>query len=1054
MKISPRPGLSEKLFLLVILLAISVTIRTSDASIILPPNPTCADSGGSCADLQLCAAVGGYSFGTSDCTITPCCVVQSSPPEGGTPASGGICNNGIPEPAGCGVTKGCANCPEDCGSCTFGSNSGAVACNQACGGGLIGGSCYDAMCQIPSWGGCNGVSFYRISAYSSDSGPNADSSCQNCWCLDSPPGDCPGGFVGGGCQSVCYCSYTCGDSIREGPEQCLAPTNTYYEYGSICAQCSGSCTLQSATICNGANEFCDETQGCIASCNSHSWQSTGYSPASPISQGSTFTISCDYNFVGDCIGGYSGAVSGNNRCTFTGFSGDVAQFSCLASNTGTQWVECRLESGTPNNCCARTDSGSSITVTAKPDLITQNLGVSGNRVTGQTVTLQGTTKNQGTVSAGSSVTQFKIDGVEVCAPSTGSLAVSSTEAESCSWAATTGSHTLEVRADKNNQVDEGSNEGNNAATYSFTVSDRRAPPCFPAGDTFGYGDVDADTWVTDIDAQWIQEKIVGLRTLTSSQIERADVNDAPNTASVAADVTGPDSTVILQYVSSGGTFTACPACSQTTGCDDCLSLDTSATCDCAGECTSANCNIGHCCPTGQQWCTGTSSCAITCSTTTTLIEAGCSGNVALALDPSTVVAASGVSPSASGLSNCNGKIVNFRRTSCTGTLVGSCTSGSTGCTATSAFTAPGTTGSYTYYACVDKNSDGTIGAVSTGESGSAVLTVISATSTTSSTTTTTLACTGNIALAFSQNPVPALTSVTPSSSGLSNCNDKTITYKSGSCTSGSFLSSCNSGSTGCTGSPFVSPATGGNYNYCAVIDKNGDGSTTGAGEQGSNTLTVSSTATTTSTTLCADNPSLCDGSCSLNKGTGTTCDCSGECLSNNCDAGRCCQPGQCWLGASCGTCPGSTTTTQCPDTAGCDTCLDQSGGTACECADECASGVCSSGFCTSATTTTLAGCVRAVPTVTIVPPIQTGSLNTPRTYTVTVTNNDNANCGSSPFDLTVNCPSGWACTLASTVMNLASGGAASTTLDVKPPLLNTVPPGTYTITVIATNRND
>ncbi len=99
----------------------------------------------------------------------------------------------------------------------------------------------------------------------------------------------------------------------------------------------------------------------------------------------------------------------------------------------------------------------------------------------------------------------------------------------------------------------------------------------------------------------------------------------------------------------------------------------------------------------------TTTVATTTTTSATTTTLGCTGNILLLLNPIIAAPSASVTPSASGLSNCNGKTIEFRQDSCTGTQVGSCVSASTGCTATLPFTAPGISGDYNYMACVDKN---------------------------------------------------------------------------------------------------------------------------------------------------------------------------------------------------------------------------------------------------------------------------------------------------------------------------------------------------------------
>jgi len=98
----------------------------------------------------------------------------------------------------------------------------------------------------------------------------------------------------------------------------------------------------------------------------------------------------------------------------------------------------------------------------------------------------------------------------------------------------------------------------------------------------------------------------------------------------------------------------------------------------------------------------------------------CTGNIVLALNPQSVLRGGSVTPSASGLSGCDAKVVYFKSTSCSGTQVSSCSVSGAGCTGAS-FSAPPTIGSYAYYACIDKNDNSVF--TDAGESDSKTLTV-------------------------------------------------------------------------------------------------------------------------------------------------------------------------------------------------------------------------------------------------------------------------------------------------------------------------------------------
>ena len=98
----------------------------------------------------------------------------------------------------------------------------------------------------------------------------------------------------------------------------------------------------------------------------------------------------------------------------------------------------------------------------------------------------------------------------------------------------------------------------------------------------------------------------------------------------------------------------------------------------------------------------------------------CSGSISFSLNPSTIEPNDLVTPSASGLSGCDNKITYFRKDSCSGIQISSCTLINGGCTGSS-FNAPSAEGLYTYYACIDKNGDNDFG--DSGESSSRILNV-------------------------------------------------------------------------------------------------------------------------------------------------------------------------------------------------------------------------------------------------------------------------------------------------------------------------------------------
>lgn len=125
-------------------------------------------------------------------------------------------------------------------------------------------------------------------------------------------------------------------------------------------------------------------------------------------------------------------------------------------------------------------SPKSIQCTAQQsDLVLQDVTASGNLVAGQTVTLSGTVKNTGSLTAGPSVTSFTVDDVSAGTTPTGTLDPAATEKESLTWVAVEGSHTLAICADAQKVITE-ADENNNCGQHKFTVTPAAAPPAAPS----------------------------------------------------------------------------------------------------------------------------------------------------------------------------------------------------------------------------------------------------------------------------------------------------------------------------------------------------------------------------------------------------------------------------------------------------------------------------------------------------------------------------------------------------------------------------------------------
>ena len=104
----------------------------------------------------------------------------------------------------------------------------------------------------------------------------------------------------------------------------------------------------------------------------------------------------------------------------------------------------------------------------------------------------------------------------------------------------------------------------------------------------------------------------------------------------------------------------------------------------------------------------------------------------------------------------------------------------------------------------------------------------------------------------------------------------------------------------------------------------------------------------------------------------------------------------------------------------------------------------------SAIYTVTVACTRDNPGVSISPSSQSGNPGQTLSYTATIINYDSSGCGSSTFNLTKSCPSGWTCSLSSSTITISpNGSAGAVSLSVTSPTTATV--GDYTVSVTATN---
>ena len=103
-------------------------------------------------------------------------------------------------------------------------------------------------------------------------------------------------------------------------------------------------------------------------------------------------------------------------------------------------------------------------------------------------------------------------------------------------------------------------------------------------------------------------------------------------------------------------------------------------------------------------------------------------------------------------------------------------------------------------------------------------------------------------------------------------------------------------------------------------------------------------------------------------------------------------------------------------------------------------------------------CARANPSITLSPSSQSAQPGAAAAYTVSVVNNDGANCGPSSFRLQANAPAGWTAALSASTLTISPGATASATVAVTSPVGAaasiysvgvTAANGTYTATATA-----
>ena len=105
----------------------------------------------------------------------------------------------------------------------------------------------------------------------------------------------------------------------------------------------------------------------------------------------------------------------------------------------------------------------------QPDLVVQDIALSpANPSIGDAVTITVTIKNQGTAAAGSSRIAYYIDDIFQASGDINQVNPGATAANTFTWTAQVGSHTIKAVADSDAQVAE-SDETNNTRTFIFTT---------------------------------------------------------------------------------------------------------------------------------------------------------------------------------------------------------------------------------------------------------------------------------------------------------------------------------------------------------------------------------------------------------------------------------------------------------------------------------------------------------------------------------------------------------------------------------------------------------